>query len=102
MTAKVLPARPDIDAGDLHSSEQRYRADLILRVILGNSPALAIVELQHLMVAPLAEIEQRQVPPDVRVHERVQIGPGIRHLLEKLRSLVDLPAGQINVRQRML
>src|SRR5258706_13604501 len=102
MAAEVLPPRSDIDAGNLQSREQRYRADLILRVVLRDSPAVTIIELQHLPVAPLAEIEQSQVPPDVREHERVQIRPGIRHLLEKPRSLVDSPARQQHVRQRML
>src|ERR1700680_2611384 len=102
MISDVLPPLPDIDAGDLQSREQRYRADLILRVVLGNSPALTIVEFQHFLVAPLAEIEQSQVPPDMREHERVETGPGIRHLLEKLRPLVDPAARQEHVRPRML
>src|SRR5258706_15199027 len=102
MAAEVLPPRSDIDAGNLQSREQRYRADLILRVVVRDSPAVTVVELQHLPVAPLAEIEQSPVPPNVGEHERVQIGPRIRHLLEKLRSLVDSPARQEYVRQRVL
>ena len=63
---------------------------------------MTIIQIQHLAIAALTEIEQRQVPPVVRYHERVQIGPGIRHFLHELRTLVDATAGQQHVRERML
>jgi hypothetical protein len=102
MTAEFLPARPDVDARDLASCQQRNGAYLILRVILGDAPAVTIIELEDFSAAPLAEVEQRQMPPNVREHERVQTGPGFRRFLQKPRSLVDLSARQEYMRQRML
>ena len=63
---------------------------------------MAVIDLEHSHVAPLAQIEQREMPPDVGDHERVQTHPGVLHSLEELRALVDLPAGKHHVRERML
>ncbi len=52
--AELLPALPHIDAGDLETRQQRYRADLILGVILGDAPNMPVVELQNLLLAALA------------------------------------------------
>src|SRR6202044_3726532 len=60
MTAEFLPARPDIDAGHFEARQQRYGADLILGVVLGDPPAMSIVEFKSFLIAPLAEIEQGQ------------------------------------------
>src|SRR5277367_4324019 len=63
MIGEILPARPDIDAGDLESCQQRYGSDLVLRIILGDAPTMLIIEFESLAFASLAQVEQRQVPP---------------------------------------
>ena len=102
MAAEILPTRPDVGARDFEPCEQRHGTDLILRVILGDTPAMPVVEFQNFLNAPLAQIEQRQVPPNVRDHERVQIGPSIRRLFEEAGSLIDPAARQEHMRERVL
>ena len=102
MAAQILPARPDVDTGKLEPREQRHGTDLILRVVLGDTPAVTVIELQHFLIASLAQIVERQMPPKVGAHERVQVRPSIRRVLQETRSLVDLAARQVHVRQRML
>src|SRR5271167_2262735 len=63
MIGEILPAQSNIDARDLESCQQRNGADLILRIVLGDAPAMFIVEFESLSAAPLAQIKQRQMPP---------------------------------------
>ena len=102
MIGEILPARAHIDARQFEAGQKRYRTDLILRIVLRDSPAVPIIEFERLRFSPLSQVEKRQVPPNMRDHEGVQINPGILCLLQKSRAVVDLTAGQQHVSERVL
>jgi hypothetical protein len=98
----VLPAIAHVHTGDLQARQQRHRADLVLRVGLDHAPDLAVVEVQHGGGVVQFQLEQRQVPPVVRDHERVQVRPLTAHRVHEVAPLGDAPLRDHHVRQRVL
>ena len=63
MLAQPLPARADIDAGELQAPEQGRGIHEIEQRARGRAPDMAVVDPQHLLEAALLDEEERQMPP---------------------------------------
>jgi hypothetical protein len=100
--AELLPARADIDAFELQPRQQRYGADLVLRIGRHDAPDLAVMQLQRFVMARILHQEQRQVPPVVRLHEGVEPRPAAARALHEGQTLVHTALGQQHMGQRMV
>ena len=74
---EIGPARPDIDAAQLQSRQQRDGVGLVLAELLPHAPHPAVVERQRFVGAVQVDQEQCEMPPVVGVHERVAVVPGV-------------------------
>ena len=102
VVGELLPAVADIDAGQFQPRQQRHRADLVLRIPLPHAPDMGRVMVEHARRLALLDHHQRQVPPVVRQHEGIQVGPGVLHLLEKGPALRVAALGQQHMGERVM
>ncbi len=98
----VGPAIADVDAGQLQARQQRHGPDLVLRVVLGDTPHLPVVQPERVRPVAQLDVEERLVPPVVRLHERVQPDPGVADLGHERPAFLEAPLGQHHVRQRVV
>ncbi|NNJ15693.1 hypothetical protein CSV86_010825 [Pseudomonas putida CSV86] len=97
-----LPARSDVDSGDLQAGQQRDRTDLVLGILWQDPPHVPVVDLQHPRLVAAGQVEQRQVPPVVGVHEGVQAFPVPADLLQEGDAFLDPACGEHHVGQGVL
>lgn len=99
---QIEPSVSDVDLTQLTSPQQGRGAHLVLGVVLAHAPHALVEELQHIGRLLSIEIEQRQVPPVVRVHEAVAFAPRVRVALHPRGAAIDLSRAIVHVTHGML
>ena len=84
----IGPAVADIDAAEREAGQERHSVDLILGILLQAPPDVGVVDLERTRVVVAIQVEQRHMPPVVRIHEGVAVLPGIGEAFHPGETLV--------------
>ena len=80
---EVGPAPADLDAPEFEPRQQGDGIGLVLAELLPHAPHALVMERQRLVGSVEVDQEQREVPPVVRLHERIAVAPGVGHGTEE-------------------